>query len=427
MFGYFIVVTKQPGFLHLLHKIHMTNTPNRITGYSNPVNSIFLLICLFISSLTFVSCHKDEPAPTRTTPVGMSVLLYAIASDLPLEADKREILRAAESIDLNNNSFYLYQVYETGKPELLKLTNEKGVAGWQVVKTYDRSLYSTDPEQISTVIEDFRNMGESDQRGIIFWSHGTGWTPSFSNHGQNETSNAPVLYSFGADKDRDRDKYYTDKCDIDELADAIPDNMFEFIWFDVCYMGGIETIYQLRNKCKTFVGMPTEDAGNGMPYDICLPYLMHSNPECLKAAKEFFEYYRDGKDVDWAVATIAVADMSKIEPVAAICRDAYTEGPVPSAIGLQKYSRGSNGPFYDFGQYTRIKADLNPTLPDMSEFDKVMNDFIIYKGATERDFAGNIIDQDNFSGISCHLYNPADKSANSEYYRSLDWYKRVYE
>lgn len=357
----------------------------------------------------------------------MSILLYAIASDLPLDADKKEILRVAPSLDLKNNSFYLYQVYQSGQPQLLKLTNEGGTGAWKSVKTYDRALYSTDPERIAAVIEDFRNLEEANQRGVIFWSHGTGWSPSFSNHGDKEAANAPVFYAFGADKDTDRDKNYTDRCDIDELASAIPDKMFEFIWFDVCYMGGIETIYQLRNKCNTFVGMPTEEAGNGMPYDECLPYLMHANPDCISAAEEFFNYYKDGKDVDWDVATIAVADMSQIEPVASICRDAYSGSEVPSAFGLQKYSRGSNGPFYDFGQYTRIKADLNPSAPDMSGFEAAMQKFIIYKGATKRDFSGNIIDQDNFSGISCHLYKPADNSASSKYYRTLDWFKRVYE
>lgn len=393
----------------------------------NPGRFPFLLATLIIFSLSLFSCHKDDPEPPVDTPDGMSVLIYAIASDLPLGSDKNEILRAANSVDLNNNSLYLYQVYETGKPELLKLTRENGVPEWKVVKSYDRSLYSTDPQRISQVIDDYRSMGDADQRGIIFWSHGSGWTPSFSSHGENDASGSPVFYSFGADKDIDRDKYYTDRCDIDELADAIPDRMFEFIWFDVCYMGGIETIYQLRDKCNIFVGMPTEDAGNGMPYDICLPYLLHRNPDCVGAAKEFFEYYRSGKDVDWDVATVAVADMTQIEPVASLCREAYLGAGVPAAIGLQKYSRGSYGPFYDFGQYTRIKADLNPSVPDISGFEAAMDKFIIYKEATERDFAGNVIDRDNFSGISCHLYKPADKSSASEYYRSLDWFKRVYE
>ena len=36
--------------------------------------------------------------------------------------------------------------------------------------------------------------------------------------------------------------------EIDALADALPDNVAEYIWFDVCLMGCIEGLYEMRNK-----------------------------------------------------------------------------------------------------------------------------------------------------------------------------------
>ncbi|MCI1647799.1 MAG: clostripain-related cysteine peptidase [Bacteroides sp.] len=36
--------------------------------------------------------------------------------------------------------------------------------------------------------------------------------------------------------------------EIDQLADALPDHVAEYIWFDVCLMESVEALYELRNK-----------------------------------------------------------------------------------------------------------------------------------------------------------------------------------
>lgn len=400
-----------------------------IKSYISSINILFSFIFLF------ASCKKDEPKVPEAEDNDMTLLVYAVVADLNLESDKIEMIEGVKDIDLSKNSLLLYEVKRTGEPKLLELVKDKsGNADFQEVKIYDREQYSTDPARISQVIKDAKTLRPAKEYGMIFWSHGTGWTPSFSNHGSSDATRSevveldlPSLTSFGSDKDLERDPTYTDETDIDELADAIPDHLFKYIWFDVCYMGGIETVYQLRNKCEYFIGMPTEDAGNGMPYQLTIPYLLKGNPDCVSAAEEFFRYYNEGLDQYWDVATVCVCKMSEIEPVAEFCRGAYSGATVPSSSGLQVYSRFRHGPFYDFGQYTRLMAESKEDIPDLAEFRNVMDNFVIYKAATEKDFAGRYIVQENFSGLSCHLYNPNDIDTKTAYYRSLDWYKRVYE
>ena len=397
----------------------------------------FLIYLSALSAMLFgtTACHKDEPNnPADEEPKRkMTVLVYAVVADLDLESDKSEILAGAADVDLEENSLFVYQVYRQGLPQLLELTRDlEGNPEFQVVKVYDREEYSTDPKRISSVIDDVLTMGEAKDYGLIFWSHGTGCSPSCSNHGEetrggsNEV-NIPSVSSFGTDTDVERDPYYTDKTDIDELADAIPDHTFRYIWFDVCYMGGIETVYQLRNKCEYFIGMPTEDAGNGMPYHLTIPYLLKEDPDCVAAAKEFFTYYETGQDSGWAVATVGVYYTPAIEPVADYCKVAYADAEMPTSYGLQVYSRGKNGPFYDFGQYTRRVVALSPNALPIEEFEEAMDKFVVYKAATKYDFANREIIQENYSGLSCHLYNPTADDNATAYYRSLDWYERVYE
>lgn len=388
---------------------------------------IITAAALFLSLVSSCGSHEEPDEPVKKEKGDMTILIYAVVADLNINADKREILACAPQLDLDNNSLLIYEVRRTGEPLLLKLRKSGSVCEFDTIKRYDRDLYSTDPKRISSVIADTESLAPAANYGIFFWSHGTGWTPSFSTHGSYNRSSSPILYSFGSDKDTARDPSYTDSTDIDELADALPDGMFKFIWFDACYMAGIEVCYQLRDKCEFMIAPPTEDPGNGVPYDLCLPYLLNKNPDCVAAAEKFFDFYESGKDDGWAVATVAVCRMAAIEPVADYCRSAYKDTPTPSVAGMQIYHRGSNGPFYDFGQYTSRMASSNPFAPDFSEFEQAMADFVIYKAATDYDFANRPISQENFSGLSCEMYNAANKDQATEFYRHLDWFERVYE
>ena len=405
----------------------------RIYSYILPALTASVMVSGFASCTE--SDGPDSPDNPEDNPKRkMTLLVYAVVSNLDIDSDKREMIAGAKDIDLDTHSLFIYEVRKTGLPSLLELTrNQEGEPEFQIVKVYDREQYSTDPKRISEVIDDVITMNPAEEYGMIFWSHATGWAPNFSTHGETRSVDAiaylPALASFGADLNLDGDNpTVTDYTDIDELAAAVPDNTFKYIWFDVCYMGGIETAYQFRNKCEYYIGLPTEDPGNGMPYNLTLPYLLRENPDCVEAAKLFFNYYESGMDVGgWDVATIGVYHQPAIEPVAEYCRQAYAGATTPSSYGLQNYSRLSKYPFYDFGQYTRRMAGSNEDAPSEDEFEKVMSDYVVYKAATKYDFRHQEILQENFSGVSCHLFNPANSSKDTEYYKTLDWYKRVYE
>lgn len=411
-------------------------------------NHLIFYSFIIITLLSVAGCGKnnDDPKP-YDGPIKRAVLLYAVASNnlfSNLLSDKDEILEAAKNMNLNGLSMLVYQVAPTGNPQLFELKRvNPEYCEFVQIKEYTRELYSTDPERISEVIEDVRTICNAEKYGLILWSHGTGIDPSFSTHGVGEktlsnfsaplesgnsvfVSNHPLLYSFGSDKDLDKDGRYYDETDIDELANAIPDGMFDFIWFDACYMSGIETMYQLRHKCDYFVGYPTEVYTPGMPYDLTIPYLLKDVPDLKGAAEAFFNYYANNASSSYRVATVAVSDISCIERVADYCKSAYADASIPSANELQKYSRSSFGPFYDFGQYTRLMAQSNPNAPSVEEFEAVMDNFVIYKAATDKDFNYNPINPENYSGISCYRFSETDMTDKARYYRTLDWYKRVY-
>lgn len=379
-------------------------------------------LALGLPSLLMTSCGSKGDEPTPST-VARTLLVYAVGSNnlySNFRNDSLEMLKGAEGINLNEVNMMAYWVRPGGDAMLKKIVKGKdGAPEFAEVKTYDRQTYSTDPRRISEVISDMQRYCPADKYDMILCSHGTGWTPSFKNHGEgSDRKEHGAMYSFGADQYNG----YTDEIDIDELADAIPDNQFGYIWFDACYMSGIEVIYQLRDKSEYFVGYPTEVWAEGMPYNMTLPYLLRKTPDLQAAASEFFDSYQSSG----SAATIVVVDNSKIEPVADFCAEIY-QATLDYEIDkskLQRYSRAPHGPFYELKDYTLAKA--YPLNCDPLVFYKALDDFIVWKACSDYDFSGRPISKDYFTGLSCHAYDPSSQTETENYYRELDWFKRVY-
>lgn len=377
--------------------------------------------------------NRDKKTFKRT------VLLYAIASNnlySSAEEDMEEMLSAAASCDLDNVSFLVYLVGYKDNAELMELCRGKdGIAEFRTVKEYDRSMFSTDPRRLYAVIDDMRKLRNAENYGLVLWSHGTGWSYSDTKH-PTESNPAPptVARSFG----HDSYNKLTDYMNIDELAGAIPSGLFDFIWFDACYMSGIETIYQLRDKCDIFVGYPTEVWMYGMPYDETLPLILKPTPNLVGAADLFTDYYKN-KNLAW---TIAVLRMSGINDLAQAAREVYRGATGPDASELVKYSRRPCGPFYDFGQMTSLfsaSGSGDKTDADQREkitvFWDVLKSMTLYSSSSEYNFSypgygivrdEYLIDSQWYSGINCrHFSSASDFADTSDYYRNLDWFQDV--
>lgn len=408
-----------------------------------------------------VSCSQDEPNKSpfvNQSPddPGSTILVYSVATNSlssNLVSDKAEMVKAAENIDLSKNNILLFQaVYEydekyvrTGKSEckLLKLVQDNSCYGWETIKEFDSETAPLNPIRISEVIDYSLLNYPAESYGLIFWSHSTASDPYFpTKSSDSETMDHPMCYSFGQDLTIGSG-YEFYQVNVDDLASAVPDNTFNFIWFDSCYMSNIETIYQFRNKCKYFVGYPTEVCDDGMPYHYTLPLLASEKPDVVAAADRLFDYYQN--EYRYQIATIAVVDMNKIDSLMRFCREIYEgNSAVPSTLTMHKYTnnRQSSGPFYDLGDYTKAIAQLkahakaqedNLTQAEMEdlylsniEWQDCLAESVVYKAATTYDFNGKKIDQDSYSGISSYVYNIGSSSQKELFFESLDWFKAVY-
>ena len=394
-----------------------------------------ILSTLLISFLLFAGCKesKDEPNPIPADKknVKQVTLVYAVnygnglASALTL--NENQMIDALGKIDNGEDVIYLFKTYKNSNGDIVSglfKAVQGSDAEFILEKEYDRNLLPTDPKRMKDIIDEVLKE-KGDIYNLFLWGHGMSWTPYFSDHTATRSISVesmeinqgdfPEVAAFGGDNSRDW-------MDIDELKEAIPDQTFETIWFDCCYMSNIETVYELRNKCKWMVAYPTEIASDGLPYDEVLPYVLKDEKDLVGAAQALYDHY----DARRIAVTVAVMDMSKIAGVADACHAVYTFGDKrPEAYGLQNYSRSSGNPYYDFGQYVREYAQANDSESLLKKFESAMDEFVIYSVASDRDFNGKAIIKDNYSGVSTHLFKDS-QTKKDDYYKTIDWYKATY-
>lgn len=422
---------------------------------NNKVSSCIIAFITIISIICFNACSsQDEPDPgviDNTDPqspdfIATSILIYAVASNnlsFDFSNDMTEVLEAAKSIDFKKVDVWVYSLTHKQSPTLRRVTKSENSEDYvlSVVKDYDRLTYSTDPKRISEVISDYLSLTKADKRGLILWSHATGWSPKFSDHALPEVkeadasvyenNSAQILRSpaitgkvfedtkgwYGQDTYEGKADY----CDLLELDNAIPASTFDFIWFDCCYMSNIEVLYQLRDKASYIVAYPTEMAAEGLPYHITLPYIASPEIDLTGAARATTDYFlaKNG------VITICVTKTDNLPQLAKEASKAVN-GTLPSPSILQKYSRLPSGPFYDFGQYTSLMGESLDEGWNRQNFESALEQTVLYKAASARGFDNRSILPENFSGISCHYFDGEENDENT-YYKSLDWFNDVYK
>ncbi|MBD5231775.1 MAG: DoxX family membrane protein [Bacteroidales bacterium] len=361
---------------------------------------------VLLLSLGFTSCHhSDEPSPLKRSK--LTVLVYMVASNnlsTFSRLDLQEMIQGVENCSPEELNLLVYCVSRTEAPKLFQVRNNGNLPATQVtLKTYANDRTSLTEQRMSQVINDALSLAPADNYGLIFWSHATNWIPA----------SAPA-YSFGND--------YGKEMNVTDMASAVPDDTFSFVWMDCCLMGSIEMAYEFRNKCDYFVASPTVLLAEGSPYQIMLPALAATPGLPLSAAKQCYEYFALNEDPGMRNVTISVTRTSELDAVAASCRSIAADPKQLSTIGLPSYGKQGGVNFFDFRQtFMRMAQDPQLSADVAAAIDKA----VVYKAATPR-CVDIYINQETYSGLSVTTLNQLTNSNQLNLYHELDWYKAVY-
>lgn len=384
-----------------------------------------LLLFIAIVAILLNSCVEEPPRAPAKGDTTRTILVYMIATNSlgSYEFDLKDIdemSRAVATQDLNNCRLLVYYVSYGALPTLFEIKKSDGKAIKNMLKEYTEVIPSTTKERMSEVINDVVKFAPAKDYGLVLWSHASGWARTLSARNRLMSIHGDNPFYLTRDFGEDRGN----QMPLDELATALPNNMFSFIYADVCYMGGVEVAYQLRNKTKFFVASPTLLPADGMPYDKNIPAFCENEPNLEKACRNTYEYYNALPGYSRTV-TISLTDCSKLTDLAKTCREIYTViDPIIDISSIQKYAILNDGKciFFDFGQYTTMIAPTEKA----TEFKSKLESAVIYKAATPSIFGEFIIDPNKFSGLSTYILGTSN-ATNEAYYKTLDWYLAVYK
>jgi hypothetical protein len=371
--------------------------------------------------------NEDDELPE---PVSYTTLIY-MAADNSMDSEVDYTLeQLKEGAKKSGGTVVVYLDREDESPRLFSISED----GTEIpLMDYDEEN-SASAETLARVLNETRDLVPADRYGLVYWSHSMGWLP----RGYTKNLKSAVLKSeaafprtrySGVDDHPGDGTAWATVMEIDEMADALPDQGLEYIWFDACLMGGVEPLYELRNKCSYLVASPTEvlmeadyDA-SGIPYAKVLPYLFGDETALTKACQIYYDHYKGKKQEILRSATISLIDAGQLDGLygvtLGILNTKRANASDMDVNGLQVYHQGSiPAVFFDFGD---VIEQLVETTTEQDVFREQLTRTVIYKAATGK-FVDLTIDPEHFSGLSCYV--PLGKwEANAEYayYFTLGW------
>ncbi|MBN2659648.1 MAG: hypothetical protein JXR54_00090 [Tannerellaceae bacterium] len=366
-----------------------------------------LLFCLPL----FWGCTNDVPdpvAPTRT------VLIY-MAADNSLSSysykNIESIVQGTTKAALNGGNLVVYVDAADAAPQLLQIkVKSDGKIQKLSVEDYPEQN-SADPSVMRGVFDKVIADYPADSYGLVLWSHGTAWLPY---------NVQPMLRSFGQDE--------SNWMEIDELAEALPDHVFDFIMFDACYMASTEVAYALRDKADYILASPTEVLGEGFPYKLIIGNFFTETADLQQIAETFYNYYNQQTGL-YQSASVSLIATEQLDNLAAICREIVigkenTIATLPiQELQQLEYLGYTYHALYDFDDFiSRLATETQYT-----NYLSILNKVVLYKQTTPNaTYAKGQLVINQFSGLS--IYVPQDGLATlNDWYKGMEWYRAVYE
>ena len=229
-----------------------------------------------------------------------TILIYMIGSDLESDGgcatqDLYEIcdadLGSGVNVIVQTGGAYYWQNPQISGDSVQRFAVQDG----ELSLKKDVGLVSmVEPETVRDFLVWGTQNYPADRYGLIFWNHGGG-----------------TILGFGADE-----HFPDDMLSLDEIADALDgaDVHMEFVGFDACLMGTIETAYMLEPYADYMIASEETEPGTGWYYtDWLTAFGRNPSMDMERLGKQIIDDFVDGPDsFFWDDTTLALVDLSQI-------------------------------------------------------------------------------------------------------------------
>ena len=317
------------------------------------------------------------------------------------------------------------------------------------LKTFPASTVAASRATMSEVLNFVKTTYPAKGYGIVFSSHGSGWLPTgyYNNPttferthrnasgakkskklyedniptGNMETDDpfAGMVRSLGQDKMSSGDV----EMSVAEFAAGIPFHL-DYLIFDMCFGGGMEVVYGLRDKADYLGVSPAEVLAAGMyDYTKLTTFLLKgSSPDLKGLFIDSFDRYNSKTGAQRSV-TVTLVKTDALDELASVCEglvaqysNALAHAPVSK---IQGYFRLNRHYFYDLED---TFAKCGASAEDLAALNNAIDKTIVYKNATPS-FLGEF-DIKTYSGYSIYLPCDGTTLLNS-YFKDEAWNKAV--
>ncbi len=284
------------------------------------------LVLLSASLLLITSCQSDdEEFITRRLPatdtVSTTVVAYMIAENNLIGNIRSDLEDMAEGYrKAPEGTNWLVYMDDGPSPRLYRLYKKgDGTVAESLIRTYENQ-YSTDPAVMNRILQEAYSLYPADSLGLILSSHASGSLHSSQSYKESMENLFPFqTFAFGQETTSTGNygttSYTMNITDLREALEDIPH--LQYILFDACLMGNIETLYELKDCARYVIASPNSTPASGYPYDKILPDLAKMGIYDLTHAINQYvtTYATDGTTWNDFVSS-AVYDLSKLQDFA---------------------------------------------------------------------------------------------------------------
>lgn len=317
------------------------------------------------------------------------------------------------------------------------------------VKAYEDNSYCT-AEGFANLLNEVKQNAEALNYALIIGVHGSGWTyaedwenyPNYARPGFGSTATAGKPSStfsgiqFGSDPDHPVTRFFgsvnskSHAMDIPTLAEGIRQSglKMQYILFDACYMGNVETAYELKDVTNYLMSSSSEVMGLGFPYRSIWSMLNSATPNYSGIVNGIVNFYKSSYV---PYCNMAAIDCREMDNLASVMKEINSKYTLDSSIPLetiQPLDGFTPNLFYDMSVYVdslkpsgylkdQFTAQIKKTIKEAAHTDEA---FTMLKDP----YRGTTFQVKSYCGLS--ISDPSQHSVALKGREKTGWWKATH-